>query len=91
MHAVVIRVTINNKEAVLHALPDVILPSVKRNNPGLITGYLSMKDDTGMGFWVLDSEAAATKMHDEVELRRDKLPPEVTLDTVEVREVVAQA
>ena len=90
MYAVVIKVIVNDKEAVLQALPDVVVPMVKRN-PGLITGYITMKDNTGMGFWVMDSEAAANKMHEEVELRRDSLPPVVTLDSVEVREIVAHA
>jgi hypothetical protein len=91
MHAVVINVILNDREAVLRAVPDMILPRVKERNPELITGYITMKDNTGMGFWVLESEAAANTMREEVELRRDTLPPVVTLDSVEVREVVAQA
>ena len=90
MHAVIIKVVMNDREAILRALPGVVIPLVQRN-PGLIHGYITMRDSTGMGFWLVDSEEHANLMYTEVEARRDKLPPEVTLDSVEVREVVARA
>ena len=90
MHAVVIRVTVNDMAAVLEALPERVVPLVFQN-PGFISGYWTVKDMTGLCFVTFESEEAAQFAHDKIADAGKYLPPVVTLDTVEVREVVQAA
>jgi hypothetical protein len=90
MHAVVIRVTVSDMGAVLEALPERVVPLVFQN-PGFVTGYWTVKDMTGLCFVVFDSEDAANFARDKVSAAGQYLPPVVTLDDVEVREVVQHA
>lgn len=87
MHAVVVNVTINDREAAEHALSEQLVPRVSQI-PGFVSGYWTMKDDTGLTMLVFDSEAAANAMG---EMARSVVPDAMTLGDVEVREVVAHA
>jgi hypothetical protein len=90
MHAVVIRVTVNDLEGVLEALPDRVVPLVFRN-PGFVTGYWTVKDMTGLAFVVFDTEDSANFACEKVRAAGEHMPDVVTLEGVEVREVVQHA
>jgi len=88
MHAVVVNVTINDAEPALAMLRDEVVPRASQA-PGFVTGYwLRSQDDHGLSVIVFESEDAAQAMTRQIEQ-----PPSgaVTLDSVEVREVVAHA
>ncbi|MGO9558906.1 MAG: hypothetical protein ACLPYW_07440 [Acidimicrobiales bacterium] len=87
MHAVVVNVTINDREAAERALSEQLVPRVSQI-PGFVSGYWTMKDDTGLTMLVFDSEAAADAMG---EMASAVVPDAMTLGSVEVREVVAHA
>lgn len=90
MHAVVVRVTINDAEAAVQMLNDEIVPMVS-GAPGFIAGYWARSDDqsNGSSMMVFESEDNARDVADRV----GQGPPSdaVSLDSVEVREVVAHA
>jgi len=69
-------------------LRENVVPGVSQA-PGFITGYWTRKDDSGVGMVVFESEEAAEAMSERV----PSMVPEdvVTLESVEVREVVANA
>ncbi len=85
MHAVVATVTINDPEAGLDRLRDDVVPQVKQI-PGLVAGYWTQKYNTGLSMVVFESEDVAKAMSERVP---SMVPDEVTLENVEVREVVA--
>jgi hypothetical protein len=85
MHAVVVTVTVNDAEASLNRLRDEVVPQVKQM-PGVVAGYWTRKDDTGISMVVFESEDGAKAMSERVPTI---VPDEVTLENVEVREVVA--
>jgi hypothetical protein len=85
MHAVVVTVTVNDAEASLNRLRDEVVPQVKQS-PGVVAGYWTRKDDTGISMVVFESEDDAKAMSERVPTI---VPDEVTLESVEVREVVA--
>ena len=87
VHAVVVRVTINNREAAKQHLIDQVVPRVSQA-PGFVNGYWTWKDDAGLAMVVFESEAAATPMSQQIP---NMITPDVTLESVEVREVVAHA
>jgi hypothetical protein len=88
MHAVVVTVTINDHETATSHLRENVVPGVSQA-PGFITGYWTRKDNSGVGMVVFESEEAADAMTERV----PSMVPEdvVTLESVEVREVVANA
>jgi hypothetical protein len=87
MHAVVTTVTISDHEAAEGHLRENVVPEVSQA-PGFVAGYWTRKDDSGVAMVVFESEDAAQAMSERVQsMARDV----VTLDTVEVREVVAHA
>lgn len=90
MHAVVVRVTMNDIAAVKSALPERIVPKVAAN-PEFVAGYWTAKAETGLGMFIFESEAAAEDEREFIASHGDKLPPMVTLEDVEVREVAAHA
>jgi hypothetical protein len=59
LHAVVVRVTINNREAAQQNLRDQVVPRVSQA-PGFVHGYWTWKDNTGLAMVVFESEAEAT-------------------------------
>jgi len=87
MHAVVVKVTINDAEAGLSELREVVVPRVSQV-PGFVTGYWTRNDNSGMSMIIFESEDAATSASEQV---TSSVPAGVTLEDVEVREVVANA
>jgi hypothetical protein len=87
MHAVVVRVTINDEDSSLQVLREQVVPAVSQR-PGFVTGYWMRKDNSGLSIAVFESEAAANDASAGI---RDVVPEGVTLDDVEIREVVANA
>ena len=88
MHAVVTRVIVNDREAATSHLRENVVPGVSQA-PGFVAGYWTRGDDgTGMAMVIFESEEAATNMSERVP---SLLTDAVTLEKVEVREVVANA
>lgn len=88
MHAVVVTVTLTESpEASEAALREQVVPRVSQV-PGFIAGYWTRKDSAGLSMTVWESEDAATAAS---EMVRSAVPEGVTLNSVEVREVVASA
>jgi hypothetical protein len=86
--AVVVRVTIKDRESAQKGLDEHVVPRVSQV-PGFRAGYWTWKDDTGVSMVVFDSEDAAKQAADQVPAMVDGLA--VELEGVEVREVVAHA
>jgi hypothetical protein len=87
MHAVVVTVTINDREAAESELRDQLVPWAT-HTPEFVTGYWTIKDDNGLTMLMYESQDAANRMCEQV---RSAFPSAVTLDNVEVREVAAHA
>ena len=87
MHAVVARVTVQDRAAAEAELHDKIIPQVSKA-PGFVAGYWTRKDETGMSMMVFESEDAATRAS---EMIPAAVPDTVTLQELEVREVVGHA
>ena len=87
MHAVVVNVTINDEEGSVAALRDQVVPRVSQA-PGFVAGYWTRKGNGGLSMSVWESEDAANTAS---EMIRSVAPEGVTVDSVEVREVVASA
>ena len=87
MHAVVVKVTINDAEAGLSELREVVVPRVSQA-PGFVTGHWTRKDSSGMSMMIFESEDAANAVTEQV---RSSVPAGATLEDIEVREVVANA
>jgi heme-degrading monooxygenase HmoA len=87
VHAVVVRVRIQDEEAATKALQEQVVPRVSQA-PGFIAGYWTRKDNAGLSMIVFESEEAAQAASKQVQ---SGMPDAVTLDGVEVREVVANA
>ena len=87
MHAVIFKVSINQREEAEKHLKEKIVPGVSQA-PGFVAGYWAHFDGRGESMIVFESEEAARSVVDNVEP-----PPEdiVTIESVEVGEVVAQA
>jgi hypothetical protein len=87
MHAIVVRVNIDDPEAATGRLREDVVPRVSKA-PGFIAGYWTRKDSTGLSMLVFESEEAATNAEERV---RANMPEGVNLESSEVREVVASA
>jgi hypothetical protein len=86
MHAVFVTATIQDYEKAREELHARVIPTVSQA-PGFVTGYwLAPQDGRGNSVIVFDSEDAAQAAADRLEP-----PSEVTLDSVEVREVAGHA
>ena len=89
MHAVVVNVTINDLDAGRQMLEEEIVPRVKQA-PGFVSGYWTRaEDNSGMSLLVFESAEAAMGTADFIKSQGGS--DAVTLDNVEVREVVASA
>jgi hypothetical protein len=89
MHAVAVRVSISDVESAQKALTETVVPRVSQS-PGFVAGYWTRSDDgsNGQSMLVFESEEAARALAD----RLGAVVPEgVTLESAEVREVVASA
>ncbi len=87
MHAVVVTVTLSDPEGGMGPLREQIVPRVSQA-PGFVAGYWTRKEDTGLSMVVFESEDAANAASEQVPAM---LPAAVTLESIEVREVVAHA
>jgi uncharacterized protein YcbX len=87
VHAVVVRVTINDMESADKALREEVVPRVSQA-AGFVTGYWTRKDNTGLSMIIFESEDSAKQASERVQ---QSMPASVTLDGVEIREVAAHA
>jgi hypothetical protein len=87
MHAVVVTVSISDREVAESHLREQVVPGVSQA-PGFVAGYWTRKDDSGLGMVVFESEEAANAMSERVP---SMVPEVVTVKDIEVREVVAHA
>jgi len=87
MHAVVVRVTINDHDEADRGLRENVIPRVSQA-PRFVNGYWTRKDNTGLAMMIFESEDAATTVS---EMTPSMVPAGVALESVEVREVVANA
>jgi hypothetical protein len=89
VHAVVVRVTINDRESAQKGLNQDVVPGVSQA-PGFRAGYWTWKDNTGLSMILFDSEDAANRAGDRIRAMVQGIDA-VELEGVEVREVVAHA
>jgi hypothetical protein len=88
MHAVVVRVTIHDEEEATKALRGQVVPRVSAA-PGFVAGYWTRGEGSdGLSMLLFESEEAARAAADRV---GENVPAAVTLESVEVREVVEHA
>jgi hypothetical protein len=89
MHAVVVRVSISDLEQAETQLREEVVPSMSQA-PGFVAGYWTRSEDgnNGLSMLVFESEDAARGAAERVP---GHVPDTVTLETVEVREVVENA
>jgi hypothetical protein len=86
MHAVFSRVTINDPEPALKRLREEVVPRVS-GLPGLVAGYwMRPEANQGRSLVVFESEEAAEAAAENI---RSNMPEFVTLDSIDVVEVVA--
>jgi hypothetical protein len=87
MHAVVVSVTVHDRDAAVGELDEQVVPTVSAA-PGFVAGYwIALPNGQGRGTIVFDSEGAAQAAAGQVQATRQA----VTIDSVEVGEVVAHA
>ena len=87
MHAVVVKVTIDDPQAAERGLREEVVPRASQA-PGFVTGYWTRKGNTGLAMVIFESEEAA---NDASERITENAPDGVTIDDVEVRAVLAHA
>ena len=87
MHALVVRVAIEDPDAALRELQEQTVPRVSQA-PGFVSGYWTRKDNTGLAMIVFESEDAARAASERI---RAEPPAEVNVEDAELREVVARA
>jgi hypothetical protein len=94
MHAVVVRVTIHNADRTRDVLNGQVVPQVS-GAPGFKAGYWTWSTGgggtDGLSMIVFDSEENARAAGDRISAIAAESRDDVTLDGVEVREVVASA
>jgi len=87
VHAVVVTVRISDHEVAEGHLREQVVPGVSQA-PGFVAGYWTRKDDSGLAMVAFESEDAAKAMSERVP---SMVPDVVTVENIEVREVVAHA
>jgi hypothetical protein len=88
MYAVVVDVTIEDRELAERELRDAVVPGVS-GVPGFVAGYwIAVSDVRGHSVVVLESEQAARAVAGQVQ---DQARAGVSVDDVQVGEVVAKA
>jgi hypothetical protein len=94
MHALVVRVTIHNADRTRELLNSQVVPQVS-GAPGFKTGYWTWSTGggelNGLSMIIFDSEENARAVGDRISAIAADARDDVTLDGVEVREVVASA
>lgn len=90
MHAVIVSVTVNEPEAATANLREQVVPRVSQA-PGFVAGYWVRIEggSNGRGTIVCESEDAARALAEQV--RSQPADGAVTIDSVEIGEVVANA
>jgi len=80
---------VHDVETAQTGLQEQVVPRVQQS-PGFVAGYWTRSDGQGLSMVVFESEEHARQAADQV---KANMPPgdAVTLDDVEVREVVASA
>jgi hypothetical protein len=87
MHAVVVSVSVHDRDIAVKELHDQVVPTVS-GAPGFVAGYwIALPNGQGRGMIVFDSESSAQAAAGQIPARG----PAVTVDNVEVGEVVANA
>jgi hypothetical protein len=91
MHAVVTRVTINDADTAQRRLEEEVVPRVSRRR-GFVAGYWLRSEDktNGLAVVVMDSEESARAAVESIRAQAEERE-DVTINDIEVREVVAQA
>ena len=84
MHAVVVSVTVNDREAATDHLRSRVVPGVKQA-PGLVAAYWVRIDGKGRSMGIFETEDAAQSVADRIP---EMLTDAVTLESVDVGEVV---
>ena len=88
MHAVVVDVTISDRQASEQALRERVVPQVSQA-PGFVAGFwLEPIDGKGHSVVLFESEEIARQMAEQVGANA---PTTVTIDNVQVRAVIANA
>jgi hypothetical protein len=87
MHVVVVKGTLSDPEGSMGPLREQVAPRASQA-PGFIAGYWTRKENTGLSMVVFESEDAANGASEQVAAM---VPDGVTLESIEVREVVAHA
>ena len=87
MHAVVVSVTINDREAATDHLRTEVVPGVKQA-PGLVAAYWVRIDGKGRSMGIFESEDEARSVADRIP---EMLTDAVTLESVDVGEVIESA
>jgi heme-degrading monooxygenase HmoA len=89
MYAVVVRVKVGGGDATVSELRDQVVPRVK-SSPGFKAGYWTRSEEgsDGLSIVVFDSEENARAAAERIP---QGMPRDVTLEDVQVREVVASA
>jgi hypothetical protein len=94
MHALVTRVTIHHADRTREVLTSQVVPQVS-GAPGFKTGYWTWLTDggevNGLAMMIFESEENARAAGDRISAVAADASEDVTLDSVEVREVVASA
>ena len=89
MHAVVVRVSINDTEAATRFLHERVVPGISQA-PGFVTGHWMQWDDGSQGaaMMIFESEDAASQAKEMIQG-----PPDdsATLESVDIGEVIANA
>jgi hypothetical protein len=87
----VINVTISDFERARQGLQEQVVPAVSQA-PGFVAGYWTRSEDNrGLGMAVYESEDAARAVAERVQSEGAPDPDAVTIESVEVSEVVAHA
>jgi hypothetical protein len=89
MYAVVVRVSINDSDGAENELKETVVPRISQS-PGFVAGYWSRALDhtNGLSMLVFESEEAARAVADRI---GGNIPEGVSLESAEVREIVANA
>lgn len=81
---------INDREGAQQRLDQEVVPQVSQA-PGFRAGYWTWKDNTGLSMVIVDSEEVANEAAGRVRDMVGNMGDAVSLEDVEVREVVAHA
>ena len=89
MHAVLVKVSINDGASSEKELKETVVPRISRA-PGFVAGFWTRSDDgsNGRSMLVFESEDAARAAAERI---GSNVPQGVTFESAEVREVVASA